>query len=150
MFLFVCAPSQVSQLYDVVQKWDAMATSLPQVVQRLIAVKELHEQGTSPPPPPPPLPAALLPNPPQLSESLSPCSRFALELLRLCCSSRPLFQSRFDTSQHSEFAFSESHTLKLVELDGRFSALNTDLSRTLLEVLCVPRQLDCTVYLRNI
>jgi len=36
---------QVSQLYDVVQKWDVMATSLPQVVQRLTAVKELHEQG---------------------------------------------------------------------------------------------------------
>uniref|UniRef100_A0AAR2J499 Dynactin subunit 2 n=1 Tax=Pygocentrus nattereri TaxID=42514 RepID=A0AAR2J499_PYGNA len=37
--------NKVSQLYDVVQKWDAMATSLPQVVQRLIAVKELHEQA---------------------------------------------------------------------------------------------------------
>jgi len=39
--------SQVSQLYDVVQKWDAMSTSTPQVVQRLVAVKELHEQGNS-------------------------------------------------------------------------------------------------------
>ncbi|XP_076870220.1 dynactin subunit 2 [Brachyhypopomus gauderio] len=37
--------NKVSQLYDVVQKWDAMATSLPQVVQRLLAVKELHEQA---------------------------------------------------------------------------------------------------------
>uniref|UniRef100_A0AAY4EX80 Dynactin subunit 2 n=1 Tax=Denticeps clupeoides TaxID=299321 RepID=A0AAY4EX80_9TELE len=37
--------NKVSQLYDVVQKWDAMATCLPQVVQRLIAVKELHEQA---------------------------------------------------------------------------------------------------------
>ncbi|XP_056093576.1 dynactin subunit 2 [Rhinichthys klamathensis goyatoka] len=37
--------NKVSQLYDVVQKWDAMATSLPQVVQRLTAVKELHEQA---------------------------------------------------------------------------------------------------------
>ncbi|XP_071190819.1 dynactin subunit 2-like isoform X2 [Salvelinus alpinus] len=37
--------NKVSQLYDVVQKWDTMATSLPQVVQRLMAVKELHEQG---------------------------------------------------------------------------------------------------------
>lgn len=37
--------NKVSQLYDTVQKWDAMATSLPQVVQRLIAVKELHEQA---------------------------------------------------------------------------------------------------------
>lgn len=35
----------MSQLYDVVQKWDAMSTSVPQVVQRLVAVKELHEQG---------------------------------------------------------------------------------------------------------
>ncbi|XP_073707942.1 dynactin subunit 2 [Garra rufa] len=37
--------NKVSQLYDVVQKWDAMATSLPQVVQRLLAVRELHEQA---------------------------------------------------------------------------------------------------------
>ncbi|XP_055723884.1 dynactin subunit 2-like isoform X2 [Salvelinus fontinalis] len=37
--------NRVSQLYDVVEKWDAMATSLPQVVQRLMAVKELHEQA---------------------------------------------------------------------------------------------------------
>lgn len=40
-------PCQVSQLYDVVQKWDAMSTSTPQVVQRLVAVKELHEQGNT-------------------------------------------------------------------------------------------------------
>lgn len=37
--------NKVSQLYDVVQKWDAMASSLPQVVQRLLAVRELHEQA---------------------------------------------------------------------------------------------------------
>ncbi|XP_026121564.1 dynactin subunit 2 isoform X2 [Carassius auratus] len=37
--------NKVSQLYDVVQKWDAMATSLPQLVQRLLAVRELHEQA---------------------------------------------------------------------------------------------------------
>uniref|UniRef100_A0A4W3KGY1 Dynactin 2 (p50) n=1 Tax=Callorhinchus milii TaxID=7868 RepID=A0A4W3KGY1_CALMI len=38
--------SKVSpQLYELVQKWDAMATTLPQVVQRLVAVKELHEQA---------------------------------------------------------------------------------------------------------
>lgn len=43
--MFTC---QVSQLYDVVQKWDAMSTSIPQVVQRLVAVKELHEQGNTP------------------------------------------------------------------------------------------------------
>lgn len=43
-FFFIC---QVSKLYDVVQKWDAMSTSIPQVVQRLVAVKELHEQGNT-------------------------------------------------------------------------------------------------------
>lgn len=32
-----------------VQKWDAMSTSVPQVVQRLVAVKELHEQGKAEP-----------------------------------------------------------------------------------------------------
>ncbi|XP_074533089.1 dynactin subunit 2 [Halichoeres trimaculatus] len=37
--------NKVSQLYDTVQKWDAMSTSIPQVVQRLVAVKELHEQA---------------------------------------------------------------------------------------------------------
>lgn len=42
--MFTC---QVSQLYDVVQKWDAVSTSIPQVVQRLVAVKELHEQGNT-------------------------------------------------------------------------------------------------------
>lgn len=44
LFFFTC---QVSKLYDVVQKWDAMSTSIPQVVQRLVAVKELHEQGNT-------------------------------------------------------------------------------------------------------
>lgn len=42
--VFTC---QVSQLYDMVQQWDAMSTSIPQVVQRLVAVKELHEQGNT-------------------------------------------------------------------------------------------------------
>uniref|UniRef100_A0A671PL92 Dynactin subunit 2-like n=1 Tax=Sinocyclocheilus anshuiensis TaxID=1608454 RepID=A0A671PL92_9TELE len=37
--------NKVSQLYDVVQKWDAMATSLPQLLQRLLAIRELHEQA---------------------------------------------------------------------------------------------------------
>ncbi|KAG2468485.1 DCTN2 protein, partial [Polypterus senegalus] len=36
---------QISQLFDVVQKWDSMAVTLPQVVQRLVALKELHEQA---------------------------------------------------------------------------------------------------------
>lgn len=44
MYVFIF---QVSQLYDVVQKWDAMSTAVPQVVQRLVAVKELHEQGNA-------------------------------------------------------------------------------------------------------
>ncbi|KAJ8259369.1 hypothetical protein COCON_G00183810 [Conger conger] len=38
--------NKVSQLYDITQKWDSVATTLPQVVQRLIAEKELHEQVT--------------------------------------------------------------------------------------------------------
>uniref|UniRef100_A0A8C1VYT9 Dynactin 2 (p50) n=1 Tax=Cyprinus carpio TaxID=7962 RepID=A0A8C1VYT9_CYPCA len=37
--------NKVSQLYEVVQKWDAMATCLPQLLQRLLAVRELHEQA---------------------------------------------------------------------------------------------------------
>ncbi|XP_028303339.1 dynactin subunit 2 isoform X2 [Gouania willdenowi] len=37
--------NKVSQLYDVVQKWDSVSSSVPQVVQRLVAVKELHEQA---------------------------------------------------------------------------------------------------------
>nr|XP_014352722.1 PREDICTED: dynactin subunit 2 [Latimeria chalumnae] len=37
--------SKVSQLYDVVQKWDSVAVTLPQVVQRLVSVKDLHEQA---------------------------------------------------------------------------------------------------------
>nr|XP_057911544.1 dynactin subunit 2 [Doryrhamphus excisus] len=37
--------NKLSQLYDTVQKWEAMSTSVPQVVHRLVAVKELHEQA---------------------------------------------------------------------------------------------------------
>lgn len=37
--------NKVTQLYDLVQKWDAVSTSIPQVVQRLVAVKDLHEQA---------------------------------------------------------------------------------------------------------
>lgn len=33
------------QLFDIVQKWDSMSGTLPQVVQRLVALKQLHEQG---------------------------------------------------------------------------------------------------------
>ncbi|XP_078545097.1 dynactin subunit 2 isoform X1 [Lissotriton helveticus] len=37
--------SKVQQLYEVVQKWDSMSATLPLVVQRLMAVKQLHEQA---------------------------------------------------------------------------------------------------------
>ncbi|XP_061793747.1 dynactin subunit 2 [Nerophis lumbriciformis] len=37
--------NKLSQLYDAVQKWETMSTSVPQVVHRLVAVKELHEQA---------------------------------------------------------------------------------------------------------
>nr|XP_061814401.1 dynactin subunit 2-like isoform X1 [Nerophis lumbriciformis] len=37
--------SKLSQLYDTVKKWEAMSTSVPQVVQRLTTVKEMHEQA---------------------------------------------------------------------------------------------------------
>lgn len=37
--------SKVHQLYDVVQKWDSMSGTLPQVVQRLVTLKQLHEQA---------------------------------------------------------------------------------------------------------
>uniref|UniRef100_A0A8C5N4N2 Dynactin subunit 2 n=1 Tax=Leptobrachium leishanense TaxID=445787 RepID=A0A8C5N4N2_9ANUR len=37
--------NKVHQLYDIVQKWDTMSSTLPQVVQRLMALKQLHEQA---------------------------------------------------------------------------------------------------------
>jgi len=37
--------SNVFELYDLVKKWDTMADSLPHVVERLTALKELHEQA---------------------------------------------------------------------------------------------------------
>uniref|UniRef100_UPI00398F03A7 dynactin subunit 2-A-like n=1 Tax=Pristiophorus japonicus TaxID=55135 RepID=UPI00398F03A7 len=37
--------SKVAQLYELVQKWDTMTTTLPQVVERLVAVRDLHEQA---------------------------------------------------------------------------------------------------------
>ncbi|XP_077385879.1 dynactin subunit 2 isoform X2 [Festucalex cinctus] len=37
--------NKLSQLYDTVQKWEAMSSSVPQVVQRLVTVKDLHEQA---------------------------------------------------------------------------------------------------------
>ncbi|KAM5180137.1 dynactin subunit 2 [Mantella aurantiaca] len=37
--------SKVHQLFDIVQKWDSMSGTLPQVVQRLVALKQLHEHA---------------------------------------------------------------------------------------------------------
>uniref|UniRef100_A0A674K2U2 Dynactin subunit 2 n=1 Tax=Terrapene triunguis TaxID=2587831 RepID=A0A674K2U2_9SAUR len=37
--------SKVHQLYEVVQRWSPMATTLPALVQRLGTVKQLHEQA---------------------------------------------------------------------------------------------------------
>ncbi|KAM9321304.1 dynactin subunit 2 [Gastrophryne carolinensis] len=37
--------SKVHQLFDTVQKWESMSGTLPQVVQRLVALKQLHEQA---------------------------------------------------------------------------------------------------------
>ena len=36
---------QVTELYDVVKKWDTMADTLPHVVERLTGLKDLHDQG---------------------------------------------------------------------------------------------------------
>ncbi|XP_062453278.1 dynactin subunit 2 isoform X1 [Rhea pennata] len=37
--------SKVHQIYETVQRWGPMASTLPDVVQRLVALKELHEQA---------------------------------------------------------------------------------------------------------
>ncbi|XP_075757900.1 dynactin subunit 2 [Pelodiscus sinensis] len=39
------AQSKVHQLYDMVQRWSPTATALPALVQRLAAIKQLHEQA---------------------------------------------------------------------------------------------------------
>ena len=36
---------QVSELYDLVKKWDAVADTLRHIVERMNALKDLHEQG---------------------------------------------------------------------------------------------------------
>ncbi|CAL1536482.1 unnamed protein product [Lymnaea stagnalis] len=36
---------RISELYDIVKKWEGTAETLPQVVDRLISLKELHEQA---------------------------------------------------------------------------------------------------------
>ena len=38
-------PLQVHQLYETMQRWSPIATSLPELVQRLVSIKQLHEQG---------------------------------------------------------------------------------------------------------
>ncbi|XP_078572698.1 dynactin subunit 2-A-like [Branchiostoma floridae x Branchiostoma japonicum] len=37
--------SKISELYDLMKKWESMANSLPQVVERMAALSELHEQA---------------------------------------------------------------------------------------------------------
>ncbi|XP_062574430.1 dynactin subunit 2-like [Saccostrea cucullata] len=37
--------NKVSELYDMVKKWDSVRDTLPHVVDRLVSLKELHEQG---------------------------------------------------------------------------------------------------------
>ncbi|XP_046565724.1 dynactin subunit 2-like [Haliotis rubra] len=36
---------KVSELYELVKKWESVADSLPQVVDRMVALKDLHEQA---------------------------------------------------------------------------------------------------------
>lgn len=43
-------PLQVHQLYETMQRWSPIATSLPELVQRLVSIKQLHEQGGGPAP----------------------------------------------------------------------------------------------------
>ncbi|KAM9177102.1 dynactin subunit 2 [Mergus octosetaceus] len=37
--------SKIHQVYEMMQRWDPVASSLPDVVQRLLSLRELHEQG---------------------------------------------------------------------------------------------------------
>ena len=43
MILFLLP--QISELYSMVKKWETTADVLPKVVDRLSALKDLHEQG---------------------------------------------------------------------------------------------------------
>lgn len=36
---------QVHQLYETIQRWSPIASTLPELVQRLVTIKQLHEQG---------------------------------------------------------------------------------------------------------
>ncbi|KAM6188980.1 dynactin subunit 2-like [Sarcoramphus papa] len=38
--------SKIHQIYETMQRWDAMASTLPDVVQRLVTLRDLHEQAT--------------------------------------------------------------------------------------------------------
>uniref|UniRef100_A0A8U8B824 Uncharacterized protein n=1 Tax=Geospiza parvula TaxID=87175 RepID=A0A8U8B824_GEOPR len=38
--------SKIHQLYETLQSWDAVASALPDVVQRLVTLRDLHEQAT--------------------------------------------------------------------------------------------------------
>lgn len=37
--------SKINELYELSKKVDELSTTLPQVVERLVSLKELHEQG---------------------------------------------------------------------------------------------------------
>ncbi|XP_027489465.1 dynactin subunit 2-like, partial [Corapipo altera] len=36
---------QIQQLYETLQRWDSVASALPDVVQRLVTLRDLHEQA---------------------------------------------------------------------------------------------------------
>ena len=36
---------KVAELYEITKKWDTVANTVPHVVDRLVALQELHEQG---------------------------------------------------------------------------------------------------------
>uniref|UniRef100_A0A8D2BLS6 Dynactin subunit 2 n=2 Tax=Sus scrofa TaxID=9823 RepID=A0A8D2BLS6_PIG len=40
--------SKVHQLYETIQRWSPIASTLPELVQRLVTIKQLHEQGGTP------------------------------------------------------------------------------------------------------
>ncbi|KAM6038693.1 dynactin subunit 2-like [Theristicus caerulescens] len=38
--------SKIKQIYEMMQRWDPVASTLPDVVQRLVTLRDLHEQAT--------------------------------------------------------------------------------------------------------
>ncbi|XP_039235402.1 dynactin subunit 2, partial [Pipra filicauda] len=36
---------QIQQLFETLQRWDSVASALPDVVQRLVTLRDLHEQA---------------------------------------------------------------------------------------------------------